>query len=211
MIESTIQGASMRTRRPADPPFRAILRARIERAVFKALLLLLILGLLGCGISLASLLSDAFALTTRVIAGGLFVVCIGAMIGVMCWLLGLLERDRGDWTDGLKGVVPLDDFLRHDPADRTLAPNEDEEIQTALLTNLAAIAAREDVLEVSVGVHDEEGYVSDQVHIKTYAPGDVICEWQELLHTEEFWTILTLRYEVDGRRRKVRHLLFTWD
>jgi hypothetical protein len=89
------------------------------------------------------------------------------MIGVMVWFIGLLERDRGDWTDGLKGVVSLDDFLQHDPADRTLAPNEDEEIQTELLTNLEAIAAREDVLEVSVGLHDEEGYVSDQVLIKS--------------------------------------------
>jgi len=204
-------GTSMRTRKPADPPFKAMLRARTERAAFKTLLLILILGLLGCVISLANLLSDKFALTTRVIAGGLCVVFLGAMIGVMGWFIGILERDRGDWTDGLKGGVSLDDFLQHDPADRTLAPNEDEEVQTALLTNLEAIAVRKDVLEVSVGLHDEEGYVSDQVLIKTYAPGDVICEWQELLHTEEFWTILTLRYEVDGRQRKVRHLLFTWD
>ena len=77
------------------------------------------------------------------------------------------------------------------------------------MTSLEAIAARDDVLEVSVGLRNDEGYVSSQVLIKTHAPGDVICEWSESLCTGEL-PLLTLRYEVDGRRRTVRHLLFVW-
>jgi len=45
----------------------------------------------------------------------------------------------------------------------------------------------------------------------TLARHDVIRQRPDLLHTDEVKTISTYRYEVDGKRRKVRRLLFIWD
>jgi hypothetical protein len=110
----------------------------------------------------------------------------------------------------LKKVVPLSAFLKCDPATRSLAPNLDEGSATAILRNLQAIATREDVTAVLVGLLPDEGYQSDRILIKTFAPANVIRQWSALLQTE-FQTISARRYEVDGKRRRVRSLLFVWD
>ena len=192
----------------ADPETRAIMRASsIATAVEFALLGLLLFGLVEAASSLAPKLLDRFGLPAHgLITVGLFVVFAAALVFVI-WSF---SRKMRTWADDLKDVMPLDSFLKYDPAKRILAPNLDEHERMALLANLQTIAAREDVRKISVGLLPDEGCQSDRVLIKTFAPDDVIRQWPELLQTG-FRTISTYRYEVNGKRRKVRSLLFVWD
>src|SRR5262249_34511487 len=157
--------------------------------------------------SLATKLSARFGLSAHgLITLGLF-VAFGAALAFVIWSFS--RRSRA-WSDHMKTIVPLDDFLQHDPAKKILGPHLDEHERMALLANLQTIAAREDVRTVTMGLLPDEGYQSDRVVIKTFASDDVIRQWPELLQTG-FQTISTLRYEVDGKWRKVRSLLFVWD
>ena len=194
--------ATTSMRKRADPEFKAIKRAAaIETGIEVALLGILLVGLGEASSSFAGKL-----LAGRATTAGLFTVFGGAL----AYVLWSFSKRRSAWSDHLKDVVPLSDFLGQDPANRVLAPDLNEDSRAAMLRSLQAIVAREDVMTVKVGLLPEEGYRSDRVLVKTFAPHDVICQWQELLQTE-FRIVSTLRYEVDGKRRKVRSLLFLWD
>ena len=195
-------------RSQASPEFKAITReVAIDTAVLGAALGLLLLGLVEAASSLAAKLSAAFALRAQLaMSFGLF----GVFGGALAFVIWTCSRRSSRWSEHLKNVVPLIDFLKYDPANRILAPNLDENRATAVLKNLQVITAREDVIAVRVGLLPDDGYQSDRVLIKTFAPVDVISRWSELLQTE-CQTISTRRYEINGRRRKVRNLLFLWD
>jgi len=196
----------MRSR--ADPEFKAIRReVAVDTALFVAAFVLVLLGLAAGAFTLAAQLSAAFSLSAqRAVMFGLF----GILAGALAFVVWSCSGRRSTWSAHLKNVVPLSTFLKHDPANRILAPNLDTNSATALLGNLQAIAAREDVTAVRVGLMPDEGYQSDRVLIKTFAPADVIRQWPGLLQSE-FKTISVRRYEVGGKRRKVRSLLFVWD
>jgi len=177
----------------ADPETKAIMRAAsIATAVEFTLAGLLLFGLAEAASSLATKLSTRFGLSAHgLIAFGLF-VAFGAALAFVIWSF---SRKNRAWSDHMKNIVTLDDFLQHDPAKRILAPNLDEHERTALLVNLQTIAAREDVRTVTVGLLPDEGYQSDRVVIRTFASDDVIRQWPELLQTG-FRTISTLRYDL---------------
>lgn len=139
-------------------------------------------------------------------AFGLFSIFAGALV----FVIRFGARRHSAWSAHLKNVVPLGAFLEYDTASRVLGSSLDQDGATAVLRNLQVIAAREDVTDVRVGLLPEEGNRSDRVLIKTFAPADVIQQWSSLLQAE-FQTISARRYEVDGKRRKVRSLLFVWD
>jgi ABC-type multidrug transport system fused ATPase/permease subunit len=189
-------------KKQASPVFKAMKRAALIKSTVEVVAVAILFVVLGeAASSFAAKMSAGRAATA-----GLFLVFSGLMSYVM-WSLS--KRDRS-WTDHLKNVVSLDDFLKHDPAETVLAPEMDQDERSALLRNLRAIAAREDVRTIRIGLLPEEGYRSDRVLIETFAPRDVIGQWRKLLQTE-FQTVSSLRYEVDGKRRTMRSLLFIWD
>jgi len=199
---------SMRMPKHTDPETKAIMRAALFTTVVEfALVGFLLLGLAEAASSLATRLSARFMLSAYGLLTLALFVAFAAALAFVVWSFS--RRNRA-WSDHMKDIVPLGDFLQHDSAKRILAPNLDEHERAAVVANLQAIAAREDVMRVTVGLLPDEGYLSDRIVIKTFAPDDVIRHWPELLDTG-FRTISTLRYEVNGKRRKVRSLLFVWD
>jgi hypothetical protein len=202
-----LQGLKAKRSR-GNPEFKAIMReAAVGTAVEFAVTGLLLLALAEAASSLADKLSAALDLEARSATTLILFAVFAAALAFAIWSFS--KRGRA-WSDHLKKVVPLTDFLQYAPADRILAPNLDENSATALLGNLQAIAARDDVTDVRVGLLPDEGYQSDRVLIKTFASVGVIREWSSLLRTD-VQTIATRRYEVNGERRKVRSLLFVWD
>ena len=186
----------------ANHEFRAMKRAAlVKTAVELAVLLVVLLGL-GEG---------AFSVAKKLAGGPVMTVGLLVVFGsALTYLLWSHAKRKSTWSDHLKNIVSLDKFLTQDPARRVLAPELDEDSRAALLTGLQSIAARDDVTAVSVGLLPEDGYISDRVLIKTFASLDVVRQWTKLLQTE-FQTVAILRYDIDGKRRKVRSLLFVWN
>ena len=192
--------------RITDPENRAIARAAWARTVLEITAIVLVgVAVLNGAVRLSEIWSG-------VLEGPhpepIVLIVFLSAYAIVIWFLA--RKPQGSWTDDLKIVVPLEDFLQGNPATNVLAPNLDSPQRADVIAHLEKIRSRAVVKEVLVGILADEGNASDRILIKTYAPREVTAQWEKLLGAES-QPIMALRYMINGKRRRVRSLMFTWD
>lgn len=182
--------------------YRAALRGT---ALELAAIAVLCIAVFFAARSIARTVAPHIGASNDAVLTGVFFVLFGGSLVFVAWSF---SRRRASWSDDLEKVVSLNDFLGLPHA--LLAPNLDGGDRANVLRSLESISARSDVLDVSVGLVTDEGNVSDRVLVMTYASSKAIREWASLLKAEH-QRVSSLKYEVGGRRQRVRGILFVWD
>ena len=187
---------------------QAIMRAAsIETFVEIGALTFVGIGLIAGAASISEFLVRQFPFVSSKATTCL--LCV-AFIAALAFVIWSFVKKKRTWTNDLKNVVPLENFLTFKSVNTVLGPNLSNESRQVLQQNLEILHGRADVLEIIVGILPDEGNISDRILIKTYAPQEIIRTWPGLLGTGAN-QISFYRYQVHGARRKVRSLLFIWD
>ncbi len=186
--------------------FRAMSRAALRGSALEfGAIAVVCLGLYSGAWSIARSLAPRLGDLREEFLVSLLVLLFGASLSFAIWSF---SRPRSTWSDDLKNIVPLKDFLGL--PNSVLAPNLEDGDRAGVLRHLEVLSAREDVIEVEVGLLPDEGDISDRVLVTTYASADAIQEWASALKADPL-RVSSLKFKVAGGRRRVRGILFVWD